>query len=163
MTTQYLTLAEFKSLSLMPSSDIDRVESESPGWIDSQLVYWSAQIDARLRKRYAAPFETPYPIAVQGWLARLVTVRLYLKRGVDPSDMQFDVIKLDAEQASAELKEAADSATGLFDLPLRQDTTDTGVSRGGPFGYSEASPYVWTDVQADAGRYEDKSRRGTGG
>lgn len=162
MATTYLTVDEFKALSVMPSSDLEAIESSSPGWIDTQLEYWSAQIDSRLRKRYAAPFASPYPIAVKGWLARLVTVRLFLKRGVDPSDMQFDVIKLDAEQAAAEIKEASDSNTGLFDLPLRADTTDTGVSKGGPFSYAEASPYVWTDVQVDAGRYEDSSRRGTG-
>lgn len=163
MATTYITVDEFKALSVMPSSTIESIESSSPGWIDTQLEYWSAQIDSRLRKRYEVPFASPYPIAVKGWLARIVTVRCFLKGGVDPSDLQFAEVKADADMALAEIKEAADSNTGLFDLPLRENTTDTGVSRGGPFGYSEASPYVWMDGQAETGRYEDSSRRGTGG
>lgn len=157
----YLTENEFLALTTMPSSTVDSLAVVSPGWIAQQLSYWSAQIDARLRKRYAAPFASPYPLAVQGWLARIVTVRCYLKNGVDPNDLQFAEIKADADAALAEIKEAADSNEGLFDLPLRADTTATGVSRGGPFGYSEASPYVWTDVQSDIGRSEDRSRGGS--
>ncbi len=163
MTTSYLTFENFKSLSLMPSSDLDGLEQTSPGWIDSQLAYWSTQIDSRLRKRYAAPFSSPYPMAVQGWLSRLVTVRCYLKMGVRPSDEQFAEIKADADAAVAEIKEAADSVTGLFDLPLREDTTATGISKGAPLSHSQASPYVWTDVQADAARNEDQNRGGTYG
>jgi hypothetical protein len=163
MTTPYLTFDEFKGLSLMPSGDLDSLEEVSPGWIDSQLAYWSAQIDSRLRKRYAAPFSSPYPLAVQGWLARIVTVRCYLKVGVRPSDEQFAEIKADADAAIAEIKESADSVVGLFDLPLRADTTSTGVSKGAPMVYSEASPYAWTDVQGAAGRTEDNRGGGSYG
>lgn len=161
MATPYLTFDEFKSLSVMPGEDLDALEQVSPGWIDTQLEYWSAQIDSRLRKRYAAPFSSPYPIAVKGWLSRLVTVRAYLRRGVDPSDLQFAEIKADADAAVAEIKEAADANTGLFDLPLREDTTSTGVSKGAPMSYSEQSPFVWMDQQADIGRGEDGNRGGT--
>jgi len=56
--------------------------------------------------------------------------------------------------AVAELKEAADSKDGLFDLPLRADTTATGVSKGGPRGYSEASPYTNLDRQRARRRNE---------
>jgi len=163
MATSYLTFLEFRSLTLMPSGDVDALETASPGWIESQLEYWTAQIDSRLRKRYAAPFSSPYPLAVQGWLARIVTVRCYLKRGIDPSDLQFAEIKADADTAVAEIKEAADSNVGLFDLPLRADTTTTGVTKGAPRSYSESSPYVWTDVQSDSANYEDTNRRGTYG
>ncbi len=55
------------------------------------------------------------------------------------------------------MKEAADSAEGLFELPLRADLETSGVSKGGPLGYTEASPYRWTDRQADDGRNEDES------
>ncbi len=163
MTTPYLTLDEFKALSLMPSSDLDSLEEVSPGWIDSQIEYWSAQIDSRLRKRYAAPFSSPYPLAVQGWLTRIVTVRCYLKLGVRPSDEQFAEIKADADTATAEIREAAEAVAGLFDLPLREDTTATGIAKGGTAVYSETSPYSWTDVQADAARSEDRNRGGTYG
>ncbi len=159
----YLDLTSFKALTIMPAADVDGIESVAPGWILGQLTYWSGWLDSRLRKRYAAPFALPYPEAVTGWLARIVTVRAYLKRGVDQTDEQFLSIKEDAAEAMEEIKEAADSVVGLFDLPLREDTTASGISRGGPFAYTEASPYVWTDVQADAGRDEDRSRGGTYG
>lgn len=159
--SQYLTLIEFKLLSTIPGGFVDAVELVSAGYTDAQLAYWSDWIDARLRKRYMAPFATPYPNAVKGWLARIVTPKVWTKRGVDPQDQQWVEVKKDDEDARAEIKEAADSADGLFDLPLRQDTTATGISQGVPHAYSEQSPYVWTDAQGAAGRDEDSSRGGS--
>lgn len=151
----------------MPSEFVNDIESVQPGWVDAQLGYWSDWIDARLRKRYDAPFSgPPYPGAVTGWLARMVTVRCFLKRGVDPSDAQFAEVKADDVDARAEIKEAADSETGLFDLPLRPPAVGavdgSGVVRGFPRAYSEASPYVGQDVQAAIGRNEDAAHRGSG-
>lgn len=159
----YLDLNGFKGLSVMPASDIDEIEAVASGWVQAQLDYWSSWIDARLTKRYEAPFEAPFPVAVTGWLARIVTLRCYLRRGVDPNDPQFEEIRADADAAREEIREAADSEVGLFELPLREDTTASGVSRGGPRGYSEASPYVGFDVQSAAGRDEDAAGRGTDG
>lgn len=161
--SSYLTLDTFKSLSVMPTEAIDQVERKAPGWIDSQLEYWSSFVDARLAKRYAVPFTSPYPVAVLGWLTRIVTMQCYLRRGVDADDLQFQEIKASADEARADLKEAADSEVGLFDLPLRADTTVTGVSKGGPFGYSEQSPYVRQDIQAATARNEDMNGSGSYG
>lgn len=144
----------------MPAADVASLNTIASGWVDTQLEYWSSQIDARLAKRYAVPFASPYPIAVKGWLARIVTVRAFLKRGIDPNDQQFQEIKADCDAAIAEIKEAADSNEGLFDLPLRANTNATGITRGGPFGYSESSPYAWTDVQALEGYADDAAGRG---
>jgi hypothetical protein len=159
----YLDRDAFATLTVMPAGDVDALDDAAPGWLDVQLGYWSSAIDARLRKRYDAPFAEPYPLAVQGWLARIVTLRAYLRRGVDPLDQQFGEIKADADAAWAEIKEAADSNEGMFDLPLRADTSASGINRGGPYGYSEASPYVWTDVQGVTGRDEDRRRGGSHG
>lgn len=159
----YLNAEEFKDLSTMADADVDALVALYPQYLAAHLAHWSAWIDSQLRKRYAAPFAVPYPEAVKLWLARLVTPRMFLKRGVDPNDAQYVDIVKDADEAKAEIKEAADSETGLYDLPLRADTTATGISKGGPYGYSEASPYVWTDVQSEAGRTEDQNRRGTDG
>jgi phage gp36-like protein len=159
----YLTAAEFKLLTPMPASDVDALESAAPGWLAAQLEQSSADIDARLRKRYAVPFGSPAPHAVRGWLARIVTRRAYLRRGVDPTDPQFAEIVKDAEQAVLEIAEAANGETGLFDLPLRADTTATGITKGGPLGYSEQSPYVAFDRQGEIGRSEDAAGRGTSG
>ena len=158
---QYLTVAEFKLLSTIPSGFVDAVELESSGYTDAQLAYWSDWIDSQLRKRYDAPFSTPYPNAVRGWLARVVTPRVWTKRGVDPQDEQWKEVKQDDLDARKEIAQAADSDTGLFDLPVRQDTRATGISQGSPRSYSEQSPYVFADQQRDVGLDEDSSRGGS--
>jgi phage gp36-like protein len=159
----YLTIATFKAASVMPDEDIDALDARYPSFLDEQLENESAWIDARLRKRYAAPFESPYPKAVVRWLAAMVTDRAYKKRGVDPNDLQAADLVQDAKDAKAEILEAANSETGLFDLPLRADTTGSGISKGGPLAYSEQSPYVWTDQQVEVARDEDSNGSGTGG
>lgn len=158
----YLTLAEFKDASVMPDEDVDALDDRYPAFFGVQLANESARIDARLRKRYAVPFESPYPLAVVRWLAALVTERAYLKRGVDPNDAQMSRILEDAKDARTELEEAANSVEGLFDLPVRADSTSSGISKGGPLGYSEASPYVWKDAQREAGAEEDRNGVGSG-
>ena len=146
----YLDLNGFKARTLMPAAEVDSIESFAAGWILQQLTDGSAYLDTRLAKRYEAPFTSPYPIAILKWLTQLVTVRVYFKRGVNPSDEQFALVQKDAETAEAEIKEAADSDAGLFDLPLRSDTNASGIVKGGPFSYSEQSPWTWTDVQLEA-------------
>jgi hypothetical protein len=126
-------------------------------FVDSQLVIESSRINARLRKRYLVPFADPCPEIVAGWLAAVVTPKLYERRGWDPSDAQAQSILADAERVLDEQKEAADSEEGLFDLPLRQDSSTSALGVvGGPFGYSENSPYVWSDAQRDAADVEDR-------
>lgn len=159
----YLTTAEFKTRTLMPGEFVDAIEAVDSGWTLLQLEEASAWIDSRLRKRYAAPFESPYPTQVLSWLTRIVTVRAYLKRGVDATDEQFQSIQQDAMDAKAEILDAANGDAGLFDLPLRSDTTATGISKGGPWAYSEQSPYVGFSRQARTGREEDRNGGGTYG
>lgn len=159
----YLDLAGFKGLSTMPSTDVDGVETLYPGFVDAQLGHASRRIDGRLRKRYAAPFGAPVPETVKLWLAQIVTVPVMLKRGIDPNDAQFEEIKALATQAYDEIKEAADGELGLWDLPLNENTTASGISKGGPLGYSEQSPYVAFDQQSAIGRVEDSNGRGTDG
>lgn len=147
----------------MPSEAVDELESVASGFLAAQLAAWSAWIDSRLSKRYATPFAAPFPIAVRMWLARIVTPRALQRRGVDANDEQYIDIRDDAKAAESEVLEAANSEVGLFDLPLRGDTTATGISRGGPLGYSETSPYVWTDIQRNAGIGEDRGGGGSYG
>lgn len=158
----YLDVAGFKNLTVMPSEAVDELELAHAGWLAAQLANRSKLIDAKLAKRYDVPFQSPYPEIVQGWLARIVTPLAMLRRGVDATDQQYVDIRDDARAAWEEIDEAANGEEGLYDLPLRADTDASGVTRGGPFGYSEASPYVWTDIQAETGRAEDRARGGTG-
>jgi phage gp36-like protein len=157
----YLTTDEFKTRTLIPGEFVDAIEAVDAGWTLIQLEEASAWIDSRLRKRYAAPFSTPYPVQVLSWLTKIVTIRCLLKGGVRATDEQFVSIEKDADSAKAEILDASNGDAGLFDLPLRSDTTATGISKGGPFGYSEQSPYVWASMQRSTGRSEDSNGRGT--
>jgi hypothetical protein len=165
-TEPYLDLIGFRALTVMPGEFVDELEARQPGWILAQLASWSASINARLRKRYPnLPFAAPYPDAVCGWLQRIVTLKVAMRRGVDPSDAQYQEYVKDSDLAVAELKEAADGEVGLFDLPIAAggDAQNSGIGLGGPRVYSEQSPYVWTDDQSCTGRSEDRFGGGTSG
>lgn len=144
----YLDRPGLKARVIMPAVDFDTLDTV---FVDARLAIGSSEITGRLRKRYAAPFAEPVPEVVQGWLAAVVTPELYARRGWDPSEEQSKSILDAAERARAEMKEAADSVEGLWDLPLRADTMAGGiVLEGGPLSYSEASPYDHIDVQREA-------------
>ena len=103
---------------------------------------------------------TPVPPSVLKWVASLAAFEAYVRRGIDPSGFVAQAVKDRADQAKVDLKEAADSKDGLFDLPLNEDA-DSAIVTGGPFVYSEASPYVAFDLQACQGRAEDQAGRGS--
>lgn len=161
-TTPYLDLAGYKALSRLPAATIDRVETETTGSIAAILVERSAHINARLTKVYACPFASPYPEIVQGWLARLADAEIVEKAGFQPTDDSALKIEARADVALAEIKEAANAKDGLFDLPLRADTTASGISKNEPLGYGETSPYVGNSRQFDRAIDEDAARTGSG-
>lgn len=158
----YLDLAEYKKYSILPSVDIDDVETIQAGWIDRKLRAASNHVDSRLRKRYTVPFSSPYPDAVCDWVARLVDPLVLKKRGVDATDEQFISIAEDAASAKEDIKEAANAEDGLFDLPIADTADASAITKGGPLGYSETSPYVWMDLQEETGRDEDTDGAGSG-
>lgn len=159
--TAYLDLAAYKLLSLLPSGTLDRVETETPGYFAENLESESADIESRLAKRYATPFATPYPKAVRRWLARKVDGLAVFKAGFKPTDESALQI-IDREKAAdVEIDKAADAEKGLYELPLRADTTANGVVKGAPLAYTETSPYVGRDQRGMRGRREDCNRRGT--
>ena len=161
----YLTVDEYKAIALIPASWVDELESMpgNAGFTAMQLEVGSDYLDSRLRKRYAAPFQAPVPGIIKQWLARLVTPDVLIKRGVNATDQQFEKIVEKAAAADAQILEAANAETGLFDLPLRDDTVASGITSGATRAYSEQSPYVWMDQQRAIARHEDKYRRGSGG
>ena len=155
----YMTVAEFRSRTIMPGEDVDSLEIVKPGFLQVTLDDWSDEINARLRKRYAVPFAAPTPPIILRWLNKLATREAYHARGYNPSSKEDQVAIEDAaNRIEVELKEAADSKDGLFELPLRADNASSGVAVGGPLSYSETSPYKWTDVQRSAAELEDTSR-----
>ena len=161
MSMQYLTVAEFKLLSSMPEAEIDALESVAPGWLDQNLITVSGRINSQLRKRYAVPFASPHPDTVRLWLAQLVTPLAYLRLGINPLDKQQVAIEKVATTAQAEIKEAADAVEGLYDLPLRSDTDESGLAAPNTRVYSEASPFVAFDLQRETATFEDSGSNGT--
>lgn len=160
-----ISVAQFKTRTIMPQADVDQLESVEPGFLLAALNDRWSWITSRLRKRYdVSAMQADPPETALRWLTDMVTLKAYQKRGFNPTGEADKIAIVDpAKDAETEVKEAADSKDGLFELPLlaAQNTTGSGVTRGGPLGYSETSPYVWTDVQADVGRLEDPTRRGT--
>lgn len=154
----YLTKDQFRTKSLIPASYVDEVEQRYSGFIDARLALNSGRIDGRLRKRYKVPFEIPAPAQVEEWLIAMTTMDVLTKRGVSPTDEQITEYRASGERAEREMMEAANSSTGLFDLPLTDGAF--GIVAGGPRSYSEQSPYAWMDVQRDIGRNEDDGHGG---
>jgi Protein of unknown function (DUF1320) len=151
----YVTIQDIKDLGTLPAEDIDLLEAKYPGVTLRVATRISGIFDSRLIKRYAAPFKEPYPDALVDNVARVVAWRLLLKRAFNPSSEQDQLVKEEKDEALAWLKEAADSKDGLVELPIKQATPPgvSGVNAGGPLGYSEASPYEWTDIQVREARY----------
>jgi hypothetical protein len=107
--------------------------------------------------QYAAA--TPVPEIVLDWLTVQVTADLYAKRGANPEDPQMQWLREDLTRVYEEIKEAADSKDGLFDLPTSEDL-DSAVTTGGPLGCSDGSPYAWQDRQARRGGAQDARQYG---
>lgn len=102
---------------------------------------------------------TPVPEQILRWMTQILTPDVYRKRGVNPQDPQLELVEKDRTDALAQLKEAADGAEGLLDLPTNEDA-GSAVTTGSPMGYSEASPYVWTDQQRTGGVDDDQNHGG---
>lgn len=161
--TQYLTTTQFALRTLAPSDYVTIVEADQPGWLDAQLAAKSRWLDGKLAKRYAAPFASPYPELLLDWLTRIVTWRMYLKRGVDPTDREVQLVKEDAETAEREVDNAVSLAEARVELPLRENTTASGVTVGRPLTYTDSSVYTWADVQWDLADGERQTRQGIRG
>lgn len=157
MTTPWLDVDTFSLRTVMPSEDVDRLESRYPGFLTAQLAAEQAWIEDRLRKRYAVPFAPTVPETIRRWLSDLVTLAAYQRRGWNPAGAENQLIIDAATRARDEVKEAANAQEGLFELPLRtEDPGTTGATVGGPLATADASPYRWTTQQRDDAASEDQ-------
>jgi hypothetical protein len=57
----YVTLEECKLLGSMSPASIDELEAAYPGTLAAVASSVSRMFDARLGKRYATPFQEPFP------------------------------------------------------------------------------------------------------
>lgn len=148
----------------MPASFVVEVETKYPGYTLAQIGLVSSRVDGRMRKRYGFPITdlTKVPTLVEAWVAAIVTPEVFLKRGISGTDEQWQEYVKRAEAADKEMLEAASAELGLFDLPAKNDgSPETGIVAVGPLVYSEQSPYVWADQQAEIGRDEDSQGEGS--
>lgn len=157
----YVTEEQFRLRTLVPAYVLDEIETQTPGWLNAQLEALYAEINARMGKRYNVPFPSPPPSVVQSWTIHIVSLNAWLKRGVSAIDETFAEYQKKHDRAYDEMKEAADSTAGLFELPLSAADDASGVKRGTPLVYSEQSPYVGFTRQARTGREEDRRGDGT--
>lgn len=153
----YMTLTEYKSRTTIPKSLVESctARGKDPAF---WLAMHSSTIRARLVKRYAVDFSDPGPAPDQiiAWLIVLMDIDVWKCVGGNPEGRIDGWYDADATRVREELKEAADSKDGLFELPLRNTDSlgNSAVNVGGPMGYSEASPYTWTSKQREAARNE---------
>lgn len=151
----YLTIATLKTSSIVADEWIDEVELRYPGFITQQIQLTSGWMDGRLRKRYPNAFTVPYADQIVQWCAAIVADKVMRKRGIDETDRQAEQYAEDRKRAEDEIKEAADSENGLWDIPLRSDTLTTGIVDPVPRSSSQQSPYVWQDEQIATAMNED--------
>jgi hypothetical protein len=111
----------------------------SPGGYDPSNVYAAA---------------TPIPEEILDWLTVLTTGDAFDKRGTSPQDPVVARLAARELEVRAEVKEAADGQSGLFDLPTSADQ-DSAIDSGSPFGCSTASPYASADRFSYRARSED--------
>src|SRR5262245_42321158 len=142
--TRYLDTATFRDLTVLPAPDVDQIGALEGEWIQRQIDRVGAMLDARLAKRYAVPFgsagvgdlRADVPQIIQDWITAIVTVRCYAKRGINPSSAELwyvETVLEPSKRAIEEIKEAASSNEGLFDLPLKESQLPAGgASRSGP-------------------------------
>jgi hypothetical protein len=103
---------------------------------------------------------TPIPEIALGWLASIVDVDVWQRRGTNPQDPGIETFVADRDASLGEIKEAADSKDGLFDLPTNDPVGDSAISQAGPISYSETSPYAWQDLQRAAAVGDDRAQSG---
>lgn len=125
----YLDRDQYMARSRLPLNILERAATtdRSIDWIAEQLDIESSWIDGHLRKRYACPFAQPVPKVVIGWLVSLVDRLVALRVGYNPTNTDSEDYKALADMAIEQIQEAAKAVDGLYDLPLRQDTAQSGL------------------------------------
>lgn len=147
----YLTLAAYRSITTIPSSLVDDCAAKGKD-VGRWLELGSADIRARLVKRYAVDFSDPGPVPdkIIKWLVLLVDIDVWKCVGGAPEGREDAWADKDRDRVEAELKEAADAETGLFELPPRN--TDplgaSAVNKGGPVVQSFNTIYGFFDAES---------------
>lgn len=153
----YMTTTAFMLASMIPEQQVVVLINNRTGWLENRIDWWSRKIEARLAKRYKVPFDPsptgPAPAIVLMWLTDLVQRDAYIALGTQSfSEADQKLIESSATQAEADLLEAANEETGLFDIPLRDDQPGSAIIEEAPLMSTDTSPYSWIDRQGPDGR-----------
>ncbi len=146
----YLALATYRSRTTLDGSMVDLCVTKG-----KDVAWWlecaSAQIKTRLAKRYAVDFSDPGPVPDQiiFWLIRLVNIDVMECTGAIPEGRVDNWADEARKQVYEELKTAADSENGLFDLPLKNTDTlgSSAINKGGPMVFASNTITGWFDEQ----------------
>ena len=99
--------------------------------------------------------DTPVPEVILSWLTRVVGIDVWMKRGANPQDPGIQMYQEEKLRCLKRLEDAANGKDGLLDIPQNEDS-DSSVTTGGVLSASQASPYVWTDIEERDARREDR-------
>lgn len=94
--------------------------------------------------------QPPVPEAILRWVTALVQQDVLDRHGPPAGgDRIGQRVEAAAALADKQIEEAANTQTGLWDLPVNEDE-QSAVTTGGPRSYTEPGPYEWTYRQQDA-------------
>lgn len=153
MASSYVTTQRFILLTTIVEERIAELRARSPGYLEAILEAESRNLEDSLRHRYAIPFPSNHP-TIEKWIVLLVQPEVALKAGYDPNDVAYQGFVRLYDVAREQIAMAAKPESTGVSLPLVSAQDSSAISKGGPFGYAESSPYTWTDEQALGGRYE---------
>lgn len=128
----------------------DRLLAAGQSFVEKQCAIFESKLHDQLRNRYDVPFLQPNDTA-KGWIAVQVAFEVLRRTGVDPTDVMYGEYRDAAKLARDEITAAANSDTGLFELPLL--VTKTPAVRGFR-GLSDADPGAWKRRQGERARQE---------
>lgn|SRR5512133_900986 len=142
----YLTTERFCDLTVLAEERIQELFVRRPRFLETHCDMALRNIEDRLRHKYAIPFPPSHP-TIEGWIVSIVQPKAALKVGIDPGDPGYvEMVRLSTE-VNLELTDASDMQSSRWNLPRISAQDPSAIAKGEPFGYSEASPYDWTDRQ----------------
>lgn len=149
MALSYVDLSRFRALSVLDSARVDDLEARRPGFVLAQCELRSRDVEDKLRLRYRIPFPERHS-TIERWIVWLVNVEVAFAIGFDNIDTGVELLREAATKAETEIAAAANPAIPAINLPLVDRTDASAISKGGPRGYSESSPYTWISRQGRA-------------
>lgn len=160
----YVTFAELKEGSEFDPAEWDELNARRSATVTAWLGLTQALIDDPLRLRYAVPFATTPPSltpdptlapkTVKAWQIVLMDAKFLRHRRTPGAESAEDSdISAEAKAVLESIAAAADQDRPAHpELPLRSDTSSSGVSKGGPMMVSYNTMHGFFDAQA-ARRY----------